>query len=53
MRFSDFLRTTVLISAAAASLLAAVTLAGTVGSSDGLLVPVSVGWWVVAGLVGL
>ena len=48
MRFSDFLRTTVLISAAAASLLGAVTLAGTASTSDDLLVPVAVGWWVVA-----
>ena len=53
MRLSDFLRTTVLISAAAASLLGAVTLAGTVNSNDGLLVPVAAGWWVVAGLAGL
>ena len=52
MRFSDFLRTTVLISAAAASLLAAVTVVGTTSASDDLLVPIAVGWWVLASLIG-
>ncbi len=53
MRFSDFLRTTVLMSAAAASVLAAVTLAGAAGANDVLVVPVAAGWWVGAGLIGL
>jgi hypothetical protein len=53
VRFSDFLRTTVLISAAAATALAAVTVAAAAGTSDDLLVPVSAGWWVVAGIFGL
>ena len=53
MRFSDFLRTTVLISAAAASALAAVTVAAAAGTSDDLLVPVSAGWWVIAGMIGI
>jgi hypothetical protein len=53
MRFADFLRTTVLISMAAASVLAAVTLAGAASSSDQLLVPIAAGWWIVAGLIGL
>ena len=53
MRFSDFLRTTVLISAAAASALAAVTVAGAADNSDALVVPVAAGWWVVAGLIGI
>jgi hypothetical protein len=53
VRFTDFLRTTVLISAAAASLLAAVTLAGAAGSSNDLIVPVAAGWWVLAGLSGM
>jgi hypothetical protein len=53
MRFSDFLRTTVLMSAAAATLLAAVTLAGANGNSDDLIVPVAAGWWVIAGLIGI
>lgn len=55
MRFVDFLRTTVLLSAGAATALAAVTVlaAGTGSTSNGLLVPVSVGWWVVASMIGL
>lgn len=53
MRFADFLRTTVLISMASATLLAAITLAGATSSSDQWLVPVSGGWWLLAGLVGL
>jgi len=53
MRFTEFLRTTVLISAAAASALAAVTVAGAAGASDDLLVPVSAGWWLLAGLLGI
>jgi len=50
VRFADFLRTTVLMSAAAASVLAAVTLAGAAGANDVLVVPVAAGWWVGAGL---
>ncbi|HTP20247.1 MAG TPA: hypothetical protein VMJ65_11630 [Solirubrobacteraceae bacterium] len=53
MRFSDFLRTTVLISAAAASALAAVTVAAAAGTSDDLLVPFGAGWWVIAGTIGI
>ena len=52
MRFTDFLRTTVLLSAAAATALAAVTVAGASGSSDDLLVPVSAAWWAIAGVAG-
>jgi hypothetical protein len=52
VRFSDFLRTTVLISAGAASALAAVAVAGAAGGSDGLVVPVSAGWWVAAVVIG-
>jgi hypothetical protein len=53
VRFSDFLRTTVLISAAAATALAAVTIAGANGSSDDLVLPLAGGWWVVAGAIGV
>ena len=53
MRFTDFLRTTVLISAGAASALAAVTVAGATGNSNDALVPVAAGWWVIAALIGL
>jgi hypothetical protein len=53
VRFTDFLRTTVLISAAAASALAAVTVAAAASTSDDTLVPFSAAWWVIAGLVGI
>jgi hypothetical protein len=54
VRFVDFLRTTVLISAAAATALGAVTVAASAsGNGNSLLLPVSVGWWVVAGAAGL
>jgi hypothetical protein len=53
VRFVDFLRTTVLVSAAAASLLAAVTLAGAAGLGDDLVVPLGAGWWVLSGVIGL
>jgi hypothetical protein len=53
MRFTDFLRTTVLISAAAATALAAVTVAGAEGTGDALVVPVGAGWWALAGVIGI
>ncbi len=53
MRFTDFLRTTVLISAGAASVLAAVTVAGSVGNQEDGVVAVAAGWWVVAALSGI
>jgi hypothetical protein len=53
MRFTEFLRITVLISAAAASVLAVVTLAGANGTSDDLVVPLGAAWWVSAGLIGV
>jgi hypothetical protein len=53
MRFPDFLRTTVLISAAAATALGAVTLGGAASAGDDLLVPFAAGWWVLAGLIGI
>jgi hypothetical protein len=53
VRFSDFLKTTVLISAAAASALAAVTVAGGIDAGDDLVVPVAAGWWVLAALYGI
>jgi hypothetical protein len=53
MRFTDFLRTTVLISAAAASVLAAVTVAGAVDSSNSLVVPIGAGWWALGGVIGI
>lgn len=53
MRFVDFLRTTVLISAAAATALAAVTVAGTAENGGSLVVVLGAGWWVLAGAIGL
>jgi hypothetical protein len=53
VRFSDFLKTTVLISAGAATALAAVTVAAGAGSSDDRLVPFAAGWWVIAGAIGI
>src|SRR5947209_5607220 len=53
MRFSEFLRTAVLLSAAAASALGVVTLAGANGKGDDLVVPIAAGWWVLAALIGI
>jgi hypothetical protein len=53
VRFTDFLRTTVLISAGAASLLAAVTVAGAVANEEEGVVAVAAGWWLVAALLGM
>jgi hypothetical protein len=53
VRFVDFLRTTVLLSAGAATALAVVTVLAGAASSDQTLVLVSAGWWVVATVVGL
>jgi hypothetical protein len=54
VRFREFLRTTVLVSGAAASLLAAVTV-GTVaiGRGDGVVGEVAAAWWVAAALIGV
>jgi hypothetical protein len=53
MRFADFLRTTVQLSAASASLLAAVTVAGAVDNSTPLIVAVGIGWWLIAAVTGI
>ena len=53
MRFTDFLRTTVLLSAASASALAAVAVIGAANSGDDVIVPVAAIWWVAAALTGL
>jgi hypothetical protein len=53
VRFVDFLKATVLLSAASASALAVVTVAGAASRGDSHVVPVSAAWWVVAGLTGL
>jgi hypothetical protein len=53
VRFGDFLKATVLLSAGAATALAAITVIGISQEPDGTLIFVSVGWWIVAALIGL
>jgi hypothetical protein len=53
VRFSEFLRTTVLISAAAASALALITLIASANSSNSLVLWVAIGWWVIAAAIGM
>ena len=53
MRFADFLRTTVLASAGAATVLAALTVAGAAGHGNDEIVPFAAGWWVAAALIGV
>ena len=52
MRFGDFLKATVMLSAGAATLLAALTVIGAARELDRTLVLVSAGWWVGAVLIG-
>ncbi len=52
MRFSEFLRTTVLVCGASASLLGVVTLAGVSSTGNDLVVPVAAGWWLLAAAIG-
>jgi hypothetical protein len=52
VRFADFLRTTVLLSAGAATALAAVTVLAAAEHSETQLALLSAGWWVFAALVG-
>ena len=53
MRFVDFLRTTVLLSAGAATALAGITVLGASAKSDSTLAEVAVGWWLIAVTIGL
>jgi hypothetical protein len=53
VRFVDFLRTTVLLSAGAATALAAITVLAASARSDTVLAAIAVGWWVLAGVIGL
>jgi hypothetical protein len=53
VRFVDFLRTTVLLSAAAATALALVTVLAAASASEPVLVAVAVGWWIIASILGL
>lgn len=52
MRFTELLRTTVMLCAAAATLLAVVTVAGANENGNALLVPIAAGWWVIAAIAG-
>jgi hypothetical protein len=53
VHFVDFLRATVLLSAAAATALVIVTVLAAAPSPDSTVVPISVGWWVLAAAIGL
>jgi hypothetical protein len=53
MRFTDFLRTCVLLFAGAATALAAVTIAGASAKDDRTLLYVALAWWALAALAGL
>jgi hypothetical protein len=52
LRFVDFLRATVMLSAGAATALAAVTVAGAASDQNDTLVPLAAAWWIVAALIG-
>ena len=53
MRFGDFLKATVLLSAGCATLLATVTVLGISREGDRVLVYVTAGWWLVATAIGV
>jgi hypothetical protein len=52
VRFTDFLKTTVLLSAGAATALALVTVLSAAAGSQSQIALLSVGWWVIAALIG-
>ncbi len=53
MRFVDFLKTTVLLSAGVATVLALITVLSILTGSGSLAALLSVGWWAIAALIGL
>lgn len=53
MRFPDLLRTTVLLCAGSATVLAVVTVAGANANGNAVLVSFAAGWWVVAAGFGV
>lgn len=53
MRFVDFLRVTVLLSAAAASLLGVLCVAGASNRDEANIVLIAAAWWVIAAALGL
>lgn len=52
MRFSEFLRTTVMLSAASASLLAVLTIVSAHGSDETIVLEIGAGWWIVSAVIG-
>src|SRR5438309_9071023 len=53
MRFTDFLRTSVLLFGGAGTALGAVAIAGAGSKDDTTLLYVAVAWWVIAAVAGL
>jgi hypothetical protein len=53
MRFGEFLRAAVVLSAATATVLATITVLAATRDYDDLVVFVSVGWWLLASIVGI
>ncbi len=53
MRYTDFLKATVLLAAGEATALALVTIAVVAGDDDTTALYFALGWWVVAGLLGI
>ncbi len=53
MRFADFLKNTVLLSAGVATVLALITVLSILTDSASLLALLSVAWWAIAALIGL
>jgi hypothetical protein len=53
VRFTDFLRSTVLLSAGSATALAAATIAGAAGNGDDLAAVVGAVWWAAAAAIGI
>jgi hypothetical protein len=52
VRFVDLLKTTVMLSAGAATMLAVITVVAATGDNDNALVLIGAGWWLVASLIG-
>jgi hypothetical protein len=53
LRYTDFLKATVMLAAGEATALAAVTIASVAGDDDTTALYFALGWWVVAGLIGV
>jgi hypothetical protein len=53
VRFTDFLKTTVLACGAAATALAAVAIAGAAADDDTTLLVFAIAWWTIAAIVGI